>query len=142
MSEEERLDLSNNRIQVFPKAMQNQFLNPRFEAIIEGNPVHCNCEARWLFNFPTYLRHLRCHSAPEQAAGNKGRLLMRLKPTDMQCEAPSIPTIIVKNAVSTRSNSYGIRASALASSPDETVIRYVSEPCAFQALNRLKTEIQ
>lgn len=126
----ERLDLSNNRIQVFPKDLESLFLNPRFMPVIERNPVHCNCEVRWLFNFPSYLRDLRCASAPRRNPRLKDRLLMNFKPRDLICEPPTRPTIVVKNAVRTRSNFYGIRASALASSPDETVIKYVRDHLA------------
>lgn len=123
----ERLDLSNNKIQVFPEALNKLFWNPRFEADIENNPVHCNCEVKWLFKFPHYMRDMRCASTPQTMPQLKDRLLVSLKAKDFKCEPPTIPTIIVKNAVQTRSNFYGIRASALASSPDQTVIEYVSE---------------
>ena len=79
------LDLAHNRIQTLPGNMEN-VLSKTLVFDLSGNPLHCNCELKWLSKFNTaHLVHSRMHCETPIFSD-----VALLHESDFKCDAPKI----------------------------------------------------
>ena len=83
----QELSLSDNRIHSISRAMRGIFQQLQRRLSLDGNPLHCNCDLKWLHSFSK--RHRRGYSTGARCVTPRATRVFSMTSSDFVCHEPT-----------------------------------------------------